>query len=77
MPLHLSFLHSHKTDFIQINTHACQACWSCIDACPRQVLGKVEFFSHRHVRIDHAERCQGCEACIRACPEQAITSLCQ
>ncbi|MEW5721044.1 MAG: ferredoxin family protein [Chloroflexota bacterium] len=63
-----------KTRFIWLNTHLCQACWGCIEACPNGVIGKIElpFGLHRHARIDHAEQCQGCKKCVHVCPTGAI-----
>ncbi len=63
----------HQTAYIQIDRHACRACWACVDACPRQVLGQTPLKFHKHVHVDHADQCQGCGACVRACPQGAIT----
>jgi 2-oxoglutarate ferredoxin oxidoreductase subunit delta len=63
------------TEFISINTHLCQACWECVEACPNNVLGKVNILFHKHVRIDQADKCQGCGICVDTCQNQAITSL--
>jgi NAD-dependent dihydropyrimidine dehydrogenase PreA subunit len=72
MKLHLPFPRQTKTKYIEINTHLCQACWRCIEVCPHHVLGKVELFGHRHVRIDDVQACKGCKACVRDCPHGAI-----
>jgi NAD-dependent dihydropyrimidine dehydrogenase PreA subunit len=61
-----------QTPFIKIVSRRCQACWKCIEVCPNQVLGKVDFLGHRHVRIDDAAACNGCKKCVRICPDQAI-----
>lgn len=63
---------SSRTHFVEIDTHHCDACWECIAVCPTTVLGKVDIFFHRHVRIDQPEACNGCKRCVRACPQQAI-----
>lgn len=63
-----------KTEYIQVDTHLCRACWACVEACPRQVLGKIDLKFHHHVHVDHADACKGCLACVRACPQEAIMS---
>lgn len=60
------------TDHILLNTNLCIACGSCIDACPKKVLGKVTFLKHEHVHVDQAEGCIGCQKCVKTCPQQAI-----
>jgi NAD-dependent dihydropyrimidine dehydrogenase PreA subunit len=70
--------HAHsehfETKFIRINEHRCRACWKCIEACPQKVLGSINVFFHRHVRIDNSELCKGCQKCVKVCPEKAISS---
>lgn len=63
----------HCTPFIEVDTRRCEACWDCIEVCPTGVLGKIDFWVHRHIRIDHPEACNGCKKCVRACPHEAIT----
>lgn len=67
------FSHSDHTRFITVDTRACEACWACVAACPRKVLGKVTFLWHRHVRIDDPDACGGCRRCVKACGHGAIT----
>ncbi|MBD5231561.1 MAG: 4Fe-4S binding protein [Bacteroidales bacterium] len=64
-----------KTAFISINPHDCVACWECIKACPKEVLGKVDFLGHRHVKISNCAACIGCLKCVRICPHGCIKSL--
>ncbi|MBD5234066.1 MAG: ferredoxin family protein [Bacteroidales bacterium] len=61
-----------RTKFININPHNCVACWKCMEACPKNVLGKIEFLGHRHVRISNGAACIGCKKCVRTCPEGCI-----
>ncbi len=67
MKLRNPFQRHTATKYIQVNTRFCEACWSCLDACSNDVLGKIEFGPHRHVRIDRAENCKGCKKCVNAC----------
>ena len=63
------------TPYIAINPHNCVACWECIPACPKHVLGKVALPFHKHVRIVDADACIGCNKCIRTCSHGVFTSL--
>ncbi|HBC94978.1 MAG TPA: ferredoxin family protein [Pelotomaculum sp.] len=65
----------HGTAYIAVNTRLCQACWKCVAACPKGVLGKMDFIFHRHVRLINPGNCTGCLACVKSCPEGAIISL--
>jgi Fe-S-cluster-containing hydrogenase component 2 len=77
MKLHGRFQRYNKTKYIQVNTRSCEACWKCLDACPKQVLGKIEVGFHRHVRILSAEDCTGCKKCVPVCPQSAIEYIYQ
>ena len=72
MKLHSPFQRHKMTKYILVNTHLCEACWNCLDVCPNQVLGKLEFGGHRHIRINASENCKGCKMCVQACPNHAI-----
>ena len=72
MNLHNPFQRHVVTKYIYINTGLCEACWDCLDVCPKPVLGKLEIGPHRHIHIDDAESCNGCKKCVRACPYHAI-----
>jgi Fe-S-cluster-containing hydrogenase component 2 len=61
-----------KNDFIQLNTRRCDGCWECIEACPKQVLGKIDVIWHRHAIIRNAEACNGCKKCVLVCESGAI-----
>lgn len=47
----------------------CIACWRCVEACPKNVFGKVRFLWHRHAKLVHPEACIGCGKCVGVCPE--------
>jgi uncharacterized Fe-S center protein len=72
MKHHNPFRRHAMTKYIQVNTRFCEACWDCLDACPNQVLGKIEIGPHRHIRINASENCKGCKKCVQACPNHAI-----
>lgn len=65
----------HATAYIVVNSRLCQACWKCVEACPRDVIGKTNFIFHKHARIVNPGCCTGCRACVKACPEGAIEAL--
>jgi NAD-dependent dihydropyrimidine dehydrogenase PreA subunit len=65
--------HSRSTRFIRLDTHRCEACWDCIEVCPKRVFGKIDLFLHRHVTIRNAEACNGCKKCVRVCDSGALT----
>ena len=66
--------HSHQrgTKFVRLETRLCQACWKCLEACPLQVLGKIDIGWHHHIRIRNANACNGCKKCVRACGSGAL-----
>ena len=66
---------SRQTAFIKINPHDCVACWKCVKSCPKEVLGKVDFLGHRHVKISNGDACIGCMKCVGVCPEDCITKI--
>jgi len=60
---------------IQLNTKHCKACWKCLEACPKQVFGKIDFFFHKHAKIVKAKNCIGCLKCIKVCPHGALSAI--
>jgi Fe-S-cluster-containing hydrogenase component 2 len=66
-----------RTKYIELNTHLCEACWSCVKACTNGVLGKVDIFFHKHAKIVNAQECEGCLKCVKACQNGAISALIQ
>ena len=75
MKLHFPLPRHVKTRYIRLNTGMCQACWTCIDACPNQVIGKASLIVHKHAHIDQASECKGCKKCVKACPNGAISAV--
>lgn len=64
-----------QTAYIKGNPHGCIACWKCVEACSKQVLGKVSFLWHKHVIIRNADACIGCKKCIKICPQQVFSEI--
>ncbi len=62
-----------RTSFIQLDTQKCKACWKCIKNCPNQVIGKVDFFMHKHALIVNPDACTGCLSCISICKYEAYS----
>ncbi|MCM1067138.1 MAG: ferredoxin family protein [Muribaculaceae bacterium] len=65
----------NSTAYITVNSRRCVACWECYEACPRQVLGKIDFLGHRHIKIKNAAGCIGCMKCVKACSHGAISKI--
>ncbi|MGV7928736.1 MAG: ferredoxin family protein [Spirochaetota bacterium] len=64
-----------STRFIRLDARACEACWKCVEACPRAVIGKIDFFFHRHAVIANAGECTGCLKCVKVCEYGAIQGV--
>jgi ferredoxin len=61
-----------RTAHVSLDRSRCDACWDCIAACPNEVLGKVEFWRHRHAVVERADACDGCLRCVKACASGAL-----
>jgi uncharacterized Fe-S center protein len=72
--MHLSLFGSknHHTEFVTLDSHACQACWDCVEACSSKVLGKVNLPWHKHAKIRAEADCTGCLKCIKVCATGAL-----
>lgn len=64
-----------RTMHIKIDNRRCQACWDCVNACPRDVIRKVNLFFHKHSHINQAALCIGCFKCVKVCKFQAIIKI--
>jgi NAD-dependent dihydropyrimidine dehydrogenase PreA subunit len=54
---------------ITVDKDKCDACESCVDICPAEVLEMVDGKAEP-VNMDE---CMGCESCVETCPNEAIT----
>ncbi|MBD5246558.1 MAG: 4Fe-4S binding protein [Barnesiella sp.] len=63
------------TNFVKINPHKCVACWKCLPACPKGVIGKVDLWFHKHIVFKHSDACIGCYKCIKACPHDVYSKV--
>lgn len=45
-----------RTQYIWANTKNCEACWQCINTCPKQVIGKVGVLWHKHIVFSYADK---------------------
>ena len=57
-----------STKYVTMNPRRCVACWECVGKCPKHVIGKVSFLSHKHVAFKDADTCIGCNKCVKTCP---------
>ncbi len=63
---------------IVLNRDKCKACYLCIDACPKKVLGKdktVNALGYYPAAVEKQEDCIGCAMCARVCPDIAIEKV--
>ncbi len=65
----------YSTKFISIQTDKCLACWKCVEACPSEVIGKIDIIIHKHAVVDNRDECTGCRKCVKACECNAISPL--
>jgi 2-oxoglutarate ferredoxin oxidoreductase subunit delta len=72
---HLPFPRHVATRYIRLSTRRCRACWACVAACPRAVLGAAILLRHRHAHVDPPRACRGCGTCATACSSGAIGLL--
>ena len=61
------------TTYIRLNTSICKSCWRCINICPNNIIGKIDFLGHSHAIIKNADKCTGCLKCLNGCKINAIT----
>jgi 2-oxoglutarate ferredoxin oxidoreductase subunit delta len=61
------------TEFVEINSRSCEACWKCISVCPNEVIGKIDIIFHKHSRISKPDKCTGCMKCVKVCEYKAIS----
>jgi 2-oxoglutarate ferredoxin oxidoreductase subunit delta len=72
--------HEHRrkkqvTEFIEINSRSCEACWKCISICPNKVIGKIDLPWHKHARIVNGSNCTGCLKCVNICESKALSKV--
>lgn len=67
-----TMLNKNMTKYIRFDPGKCNACWKCIEACPNDVLGKINILLHKHMNIGKRDNCIGCLRCIKACSHRAI-----
>jgi len=60
------------TAFVELDTRACQACWRCVEACRKGVVGKVSVLWHKHAKLREGSTCVGCLGCVAVCQAGAM-----
>ncbi|MDD5363480.1 MAG: 4Fe-4S binding protein [Ignavibacteria bacterium] len=56
-----------QTEFIKLNTGKCTACWKCIEACAKNVIGRINLPWHKHAKLINSGNCTGCQKCLKIC----------
>lgn len=64
-----------KTNYIMLDSRKCEACWKCMEACPNDVIGRVNLPWHKHTLIIKRDNCTGCSKCFKTCEFNAITKV--
>jgi len=70
--------HRHKkqaTEFIEINSRSCEACWKYISVCTNNVIGKIDLPWHKHARIVNGSNCTGCLKYVNICESKALSKV--
>lgn len=77
MSIHYLSQNHSKTEYIQLYSGNCMACWECVNACPQKVIGKLDIFfhKHKHAHINTTKECIGCFKCVKACKNNAIKPI--
>lgn len=52
---------------VTVDTDACIACGSCVDACP------VDAMTVTDVAVVNADECIDCGSCVAVCPTDALS----
>lgn len=63
------------TPFVQLDTGKCKACWTCLEGCKKNVLGKVDLPWHKHALVINPDKCSGCLMCIKVCQYNAFSGI--
>ncbi len=63
------------TKYIQLETRKCEACWKCVEACDKNVFGRINLPWHKHAVIVRSNNCTGCLKCKKACEHNAISKI--
>jgi uncharacterized Fe-S center protein len=64
-----------STQYIQLDTRICKACWKCLDICPNNVIGRINLPFHKHARINNKINCKGCLRCLNVCESTALSKV--
>ena len=71
----LSFLRLRDTRYIHLLPRQCQGCWKCVDACPEDIIVRIDRTRRHHVHVRNAAACTGCKKCVRSCEYDAIAYI--
>lgn len=63
------------TPYLLVIPKQCIACWKCLEVCPQNVLTRVGFLWHKHIKIKNPENCIGCNRCVAVCPKNIFIPI--
>ena len=70
-----AFINSKCTEYVQLDTGKCKACWECQKICPNNVIGKVNMPWHNHAKFVNPDACTGCFNCVNTCESDAFSII--
>lgn len=65
----------HETAYVQLDTSKCTACFKCVEACSKNVIGKINILIHKHAIIRNGGECTGCGRCVKVCDAGALSII--
>jgi NAD-dependent dihydropyrimidine dehydrogenase PreA subunit len=69
------FRREQKTNYVELDTEKCEACWKCMEVCTQYVISRINLPWHKHILLLNGSECIGCMKCVKTCRVGALTKL--